>query len=149
MMSEQQQGTVEQALIALPEVGEQEFFFPEGLLGFPTYQHFVLSRYQPEDGSPSPFYLLQTKEVEVYFPLIAPQWIMPQYQLSVPKAVLAKLEAKTIADLIVLTIVTLRKRVEEATVNLQGPLLLNPVTYLGLQLVVERYPVRHALVLKQ
>jgi flagellar assembly factor FliW len=148
MMSEQQHNAAEPTHMALIDDGEQGFSLPEGLLGFPTYQHFVLSRYQPEDGSVSPFYLLQAKEAEVYFPLIAPQWVMPQYHLSVSKAVLTKLEAKAAADLVVLAIVTLRKRLEDATVNLQGPLLLNPTSHLGLQLVAERYPVRHPLILK-
>jgi flagellar assembly factor FliW len=148
MMSEQQHNAAEPTHTALIDAGEQEFSLPEGLLGFPTYQHFVLSRYQPEDGSASPFYLLQAKEAEVYFPLIAPQWVMPQYHLSVPKAVLTKLAAKAATDLVVLVIVTLRKRLEDATVNLQGPLLLNSTSHLGLQLVAERYPVRHPLILK-
>jgi flagellar assembly factor FliW len=148
MMSEQQLSAAEPTHAALIDDGEQEFSLPEGLLGFPTYRHFVLSRYQPEDGSASPFYLLQAKEAEVYFPLIAPQWVMPHYHLSVPKAVLTKLEAKTAADLVTLAIVTLRKRLEDTTVNLQGPLLLNPTSQLGLQLVAERYPVRQPLILK-
>jgi flagellar assembly factor FliW len=148
MMSEQQHNAVELTHIAFIDDGEQEFSLPEGLLGFPTYHHFVLTRYQPEDGSASPFYLLHAKEAGVYFPLIAPQWVMPHYHLSVPKAVLVKLEAKAAADLVVLAIVTLRKRLEDATVNLQGPLLLNPTSHLGLQLVAERHPVRHPLILK-
>jgi flagellar assembly factor FliW len=43
-------------------------------------------------------------------------------------------------------IVTVRERLEEITVNLQGPLVLNPSSSKGLQLVVEEYPLRHPLV---
>ena len=69
MMSEQHHNPTEPTHMALIDNGqEQEFSVPEGLLGFPTYQHFVLSRYQPEDGSASPFYLLHAKEAEVVFP---------------------------------------------------------------------------------
>jgi hypothetical protein len=57
MISEQQHDAAEPTSLALIDDGEREFSLPEGLLGFPTYQHFVLSRYQPEDGSVSPFYI--------------------------------------------------------------------------------------------
>jgi flagellar assembly factor FliW len=39
-----------------------------------------------------------------------------------------------------------RERLEEITVNLQGPLLVNPVSLLGRQLVLEEYPVRYPLI---
>jgi flagellar assembly factor FliW len=131
--------------IALPVSGEQEVRFPEGLLGLPSLRHFVLNRYRPADGSDSPFLLLQSKEEEVSFPLIEPRRIVPAYHLSLPPEVLSHLGATSPHELVVLTIVTLRERLEDITVNLQGPLLLNFASRLGLQLVVERYPVRHPL----
>ncbi|MBI3304565.1 MAG: flagellar assembly protein FliW [Deltaproteobacteria bacterium] len=131
--------------IALPVGREQEVFFPEGLLGLPSFRRFVLSRYRPADGSDSPFFLLQGKEEEISLPLIEPQRLVPDYHLALPVEVLTRLEAESPADLAVLTIVTLRERLEEITVNLQGPLLLNLASRLGLQLVVEHYPVRSPL----
>lgn len=135
------------APLVLPTGGEQEFFFPNGLLGLSTYQHFLLRRYQPEDGSSSPFFLLNAKgqEEELSLPCIEPFLCVPVYQLAPPVEVLATLQARSLADVAVLVIVTLRDRMEEITANLQGPLLLNPKTGLGLQLVVECFPVRHPL----
>jgi flagellar assembly factor FliW len=145
---------------------EQEFFFPEGFLGFASYRRFGLSRYQPGDGSSSPFFFLRALEEEasaelvsepedseqvraadeeISFPLISPHLLVPDYHLAPPAEVLTKLGAGSMAELVVLVIVTLRERMEEITVNLQGPLLLNLVSRLGLQLVVEDYPVRYPL----
>lgn len=134
----------------------EEFFFPEGLLGFPTAQHFVLSRYQPPDGSVSPFFLLRTKDseandgesgehVSLSFPLISPYWLVPEYHVAPSPTVLDILAVQAETSCVVLVIVTLRERLEEITVNLQGPLLLNPAAHRGVQLVVEQYPVRYPL----
>jgi FliW protein len=40
---------------------------------------------------------------------------------------------------------TVRDRVEDITVNLQGPLIINSISLRGTQLVVEEYPVRYPL----
>jgi flagellar assembly factor FliW len=146
---------MQESILAMLLQGQQaEFCFPEGLLGFPSYRRFVLSRYQPPDGSESPFLLLQTKETEadagdshisVSFPLISPYWLVPDYHVAPPPEVLAKLDVGAAAECVILVIVTLRERLEEITVNLQGPLLFNPLARLGCQLVVEEYPVRYPL----
>lgn len=148
----------ESALVALRQGQQEEFCFPEGLLGFASYRRFVLSRYQPPDGSESPFLLLQAKETgaeagdararsttSLSFPLISPYWLVPDYHVSPPPEVLARLGVGAAADCVILVIVTLRERLEEITVNLQGPLLFNPLARLGCQLVVEEYPVRYPL----
>lgn len=145
MIKAERKGTKEKKVASLLRGEKQEFFFPEGLLGFASYRRFVLSRYQPADESSSPFFLLQAKEEEISFPLISPHLFVPDYHLSLPSEVLTKLGAGSMADLVILVIVTLRERLEEITANLQGPLLLNPVSCLGLQLVLEGYPVRYPL----
>jgi flagellar assembly factor FliW len=125
---------------------EEEFFFPEGLLSFSSHRHFVLSPYQPADGSPSPFFLLQAKEDDLSFPLISPNLLATDYRLSLAPELLAKLAAGSMADLVVFAIVTVRDQLEQITVNLQGPILLNPVSHLGFQLVAEQYPLRYPLI---
>ncbi len=139
----------ERIIAALLKGQEQELFFPEGLLGFASCRRFVLSRYRPEDGSSSPFFLLQAEEEEISFPLISPHLLVADYYLFPPSEGLTKLAAGSMADLVILVIVTLRERLEEITANLQGPLLLNPVSCLGLQLVVENHSVRHPLLKRE
>jgi flagellar assembly factor FliW len=39
-----------------------------------------------------------------------------------------------------------RKRLEDITVNLQGPLIVNSASLIGIQFVIEEYPVRYALI---
>lgn len=139
----------EKLIASLLNGQQQDFFFPERILGFSSSRRFTLSRYQPEDGSESPFFLLQSTENALSFPLVSPRLLIPEYRLSPPTETLIKLATDTMDDLVVLAIITLRERLDEITANLQGPLLLNPVARLGLQFVAEHYPVRCALIHQQ
>lgn len=137
--SEMQQKTAASCLMS----AGQEFFFPEGLIGLATYRRFVLTRYQLKHQVP--YLLLQAQEEHLAFPLLSPQWLTQDYPLSVPVEVLTKLGAASLADVVVLVMLTLREQQEETSLNLQGPLLLSPVSRLGLQLVAEDHPVRFPL----
>jgi flagellar assembly factor FliW len=80
------------------------------------------------------------------FPLIHPSSLPLNYRFDTDAEVLATLEADSSDQLVPMLIITLRDRLEEITVNLQGPLVLNPRSCKGLQLVVEDYPFRYPLV---
>lgn len=129
----------------LSEISEQEYSLPAGLLGFSSCQRVKLEPYQPAEGGDSPFWMLRSLDEEIWFPVIHPSLLLSEYELPLPREVLTFLHAESTDALIVLLIVTLREKLEEISVNLQGPLLLNPRTSLGAQLVVENYPVRHPL----
>jgi flagellar assembly factor FliW len=124
---------------------EQELFFPAGLLGFGSCHRYKLERFKPNDDTESPFLLLCAIDQDLSFPLIHPGSIALDYQFPTNPELLAALDAKSSNDLVPLLIVTVRDQLEEITVNLQGPIIMNPVSSLALQLVIERYPVRYPL----
>jgi flagellar assembly factor FliW len=126
-------------------VKEQELLFPLGILGFPAARRFRLQPFRPDDGSESPFFTLNCLEQDLSFPLIAPSSIGLEYQIPLGDTVRDSLRAASAEQLSSLLIVTLRERVEDITVNLQGPLVINTASLLGLQIVVESYPLRHPL----
>ena len=123
----------------------KEIYFPEGLLGFPDEHRFRLSRFHPRDGSQSPFFVLDSVNGALSFPLIHPDLLSIEFQLPVFPELLACLHAASGADLVPLLIVTVRDSLEATTVNLQGPLVVNPIALLGIQMVIENYPLRHSL----
>ena len=125
---------------------EQELFFPAGLLGFGSCHQYKLERFKPDDGSESPFFMLCALDQDLSFPLIHPESIALDYRIPVTAELLTALEAKSPDELVPLLIVTVRERLEEITVNLQGPVIVNPASSLGLQLVIEQYPVRRPLI---
>ena len=133
----------EQAALVL--VGK-ELLFPGGLLGFPSYRRYRLNRFNAGAESESPFLILESLDHELSFPLIHPDLVALDYRVPVSPEILASLEPKTADDLVPLLIVTVRERVEDITVNLQGPLIVNSASLIGTQLVIEEYPVRYALI---
>ena len=135
-----------QTAILLPGEEQWEVMFPDGLLGLPNCQHFVLAPYKPADGSVSPFFLLRCQDdSSVSLPVLDPRLLLTDYLLPLAADVLAYLDANTDEELSILTIVTLRDQLADITMNLQGPLVINLSSRLGLQLVVEQFPVRYPL----
>ena len=125
---------------------EQELLFPVGILGFPASRRFRLERYRPENGSESPFLTLKCLDQDLSFALIYPRSLSLDYRVPVNDEVFDALSAASAEQLSALLIVTLRERIEDISVNLQGPLVINPASSLGLQLVVEHYPLRYPLI---
>jgi flagellar assembly factor FliW len=128
------------------DLEEQHLLFPVGILGFPASRRYRLERYRPEDGSESPFLTLKCLDQDLSFALIHPRSLNLDYRVSVTEEMLDVLSAASAEQLSALLIVTLRERIEDITVNLQGPLIINPASSLGLQLVIEHYPVRYPLI---
>lgn len=123
----------------------KEISFPHGLFGFPDHHRYRLQPFNPADGSESPFFILASVDGQLSFPLIHPDFLGPDYHLPISFELLTDLNAKSAADVVSLLIVTVRDRVEETTVNLQGPLVINADAFIGMQIVVEKYPLRHSL----
>ena len=124
---------------------EQEFYFPAGILGFPACHRHKLARFSPGTDDESPFLLLSSLDQDLSFPLIHPDSIGLKYRFPVDAALLSILAAGVPNELVPLLIVTVRERLEDITLNLQGPLIVNPSSSLGVQLVIEGYPLRHPL----
>lgn len=123
----------------------QELFFPAGLLGFPAGLRYRLERFNYGADAESPFFMLHSLDQNLSFPVIHPDSIRLRYQFPVDGELLNALGARAPDELVPLLIVTVRERLEDITLNLQGPLIVNPTSSLGLQLVVEEYPLRYPL----
>ena len=124
-----------------------EINFPLGLLGFPASRRFILKRFEPGDGSVSPFLILDSLDEELSFPVIPAHYIAADYAVPVFPELLHSLGAQCESELLPLLIVTVRDRLENSTVNLQGPLLISAGSRVAMQLVVEELPLRQPLVL--
>ena len=134
-----------EAVAGAVDFSATELSFPVGILGFPTCHHYRLERFRSGTDEHSPFFMLNSLEQDLAFPLIAPQSIGIDYRFAVSAELLNALKASSAADLCCLVIVTTRERLEDITVNLQGPLIINPQSSLGFQIVNESYPLRHPL----
>ena len=128
------------------EIEENQIItLPSGLIGFSEDRRFVIR----EDEAASPFRWLQAVDNEVLaFVMIEPHVSISNYELELTQDNLKKLKAESINDLSVFVLVTMAKKMEEVTVNLQGPLLFNLEKRLGLQFIIQdgKYSTRHPLI---
>ena len=118
--------------------------FPSGMLGFSAERHFVMI----EDEMGSPFQWLQSVEKQdLAFVTINPETVVSAFSLDITVDQMKKLDTEQVEELNVRVIVTMAKKLQDVTINLQGPLLINFSKKLGLQFVVAdgRYNTRHPL----
>lgn len=126
----------------------RELSFPAGLLGFPDCQRFTLERFDAGADEPSPFLLLNCRDRELSFVTIPAELALRDFCLPVSADLLDRLASGVASEIIALLMVTVRQRVEEITVNLQGPLAIGAASAIGEQLVLDGYPLRHPLIVK-
>ena len=127
------------------EVAEELIMdFPQGMLGFPDEKKFALMEYKPD----SPFYILQSVgDVDLTFLLINPFAFFNDYEFSMDDALIAEIGLTPENPPLVFNIATIRDKLENMTVNLAGPVLLNARDRKAVQLVIEKteYPTRYPL----
>lgn len=115
------------------EMDERDIIvIPEGIIGFPGLTRYAELNFL--EGSP--LRLLQSVEaMELAFFVIDPFLFKPDYRVNVSTADLGAVKAETSTGLRILAIVTIPDDPYEMTANLQGPLILNPLTRLATQIV--------------
>jgi flagellar assembly factor FliW len=110
--------------------------FPQGLVGFDGRHEYVLEQW---GGADSPFSLLRcVDDPELAFVVVPPGLFFPDYEP----------ELEVGDDDVVLVIVTVPDRAQDATANLLGPVVIDTRTGVASQAVLapERWPSRRPLV---
>ena len=110
-----------------------------GLPGFPEAHRFVLVEWDKPD---SPFAVLRCVDVEALeFLVAAPVVLFPDYAPELSDTSAEALELTCAEDALVLVIVTIPERAEEATANLLAPIVVNVHTHAAAQIVLPDAPV--------
>ncbi len=121
-----------------------ELHFPDGLIGYPEWQRFTL---EPLAEAPS-LALLHCHAVEgLTFIVGDPHLWLPDYAFDVRQDDLQSLGADDPGILVPLVILTLEAEPLSVTANMLGPLLVNPETRRGRQVIQSErpYTARHPL----
>lgn len=116
--------------------------FPEGLLGFAERKRYVLI----QEAAYAPFIWLQSADdPRLCFVVVDPLEFMPDYKVEVKTSEVSILELSNLEKARVLVMVVVREDPNQITANLQGPLIINPETSAGKQVVLltDRYHTRH------
>jgi flagellar assembly factor FliW len=128
----------------LIQASESDLYrIPEGLLGFRSYTHYL---HLPDPVVAGLSWLQSATAPDLAFALVAPPLALSDYRIEIRPGDRAALELDDERTALIYVILN-RIGGGGLTVNLQGPLVFNPVRRLGRQLVLtsSRYPVRYPL----
>lgn len=134
---------LETKFLGTVEVEEKDIItFENGLLGLEDYKKFVLL---PIDAE-MPFAFLQSiQEQEVGFVVAYPFAFKPDYVFEISAEDKEQLKVEKEEDVIAYTIVTLKEKFVESTINFLAPIVLNMDKKVGKQIVLndqEKYPLQ-------
>lgn len=116
-------------------------YFPDGFFGFPDLKNYLPLLLNEEDDS---MLLMQsTERSEVAFVVINPFVLCADYSPSLTPEELSCLKASDIWELSYFVICVIRDNYLENTVNLKCPIVINPQTRTGMQVILENSPYGH------
>lgn len=112
------------------------YHFPEGLYGFEDIQEFCIYS-QSFDDEIAFLYLQARDSVDPCFLVFEPWDLYPGYAPSLSESDLKTLEVSGPEELIFLAITTIFPNPEELSLNVKSPVVLNPKTRTGRQVILE------------
>jgi flagellar assembly factor FliW len=99
--------------------------FPKGIIGFEEWTEYVIVH----DEDSEPFrWLVSTQNSDLCLPLINPLEICPEYNPSIPS------DGEECCELF--AVVCLRASLDDTTANLKSPIVINPKTQSGQQIIL-------------
>ncbi len=124
------------------EVDEKNIIkFPNGILGFPDIKKYTFITEEENNV----FLWLQGIDEDVAFIVTNPLFFKPDYKIKVSIEEIRELETENIEDIHIYAIVTVPPDPKFTSINLQGPILINPHKNLGKQIVLldDSYPLKY------
>ncbi len=124
---------------------ENLIIFSDGLFGFPDLKKYLLLSLDEEDDSM--LLMISVEESKIGFVLINPFFLAPDYSPGLTSQELACLGAEDAGELSYYSICVVHDNYLDNTVNLKCPLVINPDTRQGIQVILENssYECRHEL----
>jgi flagellar assembly factor FliW len=129
------------------EIGDDKIIeMPDGMIGFPDRRFIMLS----PDNNGQFFWLQSAENPELAFVVTDPATFAPGYEANLTSEEYMKIRHAPESELILLAVVTMAQDVMEITLNLQGPIVVNPDKMIAKQMVLEdgKYGTRHPLFAK-
>lgn len=122
-----------------------QMHFDDGVIGFADCRKFVILKHKPE----SMFFWLQSLDIpELAFTMLFPfEWV-PGYAPGINKDDLSMIGANSSEGMEIYAMVAIPKDINAMTINLLSPVIVNPVTKKGRQIILHDsgYSVKHPLI---
>lgn len=124
---------------------DKVFEFPAGLYGFPALKRFLVVDI-PGAGDVLK-QLVSADDPAIGFTLVYPFAFFPRYSPDIPPEELAAVGAQSPEQVLLYAIATVPEDFRQATANLRAPLLFNPFSRKGRQVILDddRYGIRAPL----
>ena len=119
-----------------------------GMIGFPDLKHFALIRDEEKkkDRKLNIMWFQSMDDGDIAFPVLDPLTVMEEYKPLVNDELISKIGAIEDESTLILVTVTVPKQVEDFSVNLKAPIIINADTNKGAQIIVENdYPVKYKI----
>ncbi len=118
--------------------------FENGIIGFPDMKDFTLIHDAENEAQVKIHWLQSIQEPDFAMPVINPLIVQAEYNPSVEDALLKPIGELTADNLLVLVTLTVPQKIEDMSVNLQAPLVINSENRKAVQVIVEdpKYPVK-------
>ena len=127
------------------EIAEEKIIvFEEGLPGFETLHRFIFI--DSEEGVFN--YLQSIEDGDLCFVITDPYQVFKEYAPVINESYFEKLGGGKNEDFAIYSVVCIRDSIDESTINLAGPLLIQTEYKKGIQVITEdrKYSTKHKLV---
>lgn len=121
--------------------------FSDGLFGFPDLKKYLFLSLDEETEEDLMLVMISVDEPKIGFVIVNPLFLCPDYSPALTPEELACLEAEDSEELAYYAICSMRSNYLDNTVNLKCPLVINPNTHHGIQVILENssYEFRHEM----
>lgn len=118
-----------------------------GMIGFPDLTHFALIfDEEKKDKKFKIMWLQSMDDGDIAFPVADPIQIKEDYKPLVNEEIIAPLGEMSTENTYILVTVTVPKKVEDFSINLKAPIVINMDTNKGAQIITEDdYPVKYKI----
>ena len=124
---------------------EKLITFPEGIVGFPFLKQFALIHDAENENAPI-MWLQSMDEPTFAMPVIEPQLVTDSYNPTVDDTYLEPLGELAEDQIYSLVTITVPPEIEQMSVNLKAPIVINMANNKAVQIIVEDdYQVKHRI----
>lgn len=121
--------------------------FSDGLFGFPDLKDYLFLSMDEENGEDLMLVMIAVDEPRIGFVIVNPLFLCPDYSPVLTPEELACLGVKESSELAYYALCSMHNNYLDTTVNLKCPVVINPETHCGIQVILEHssYGYRHEM----